>query len=86
MIPKAKTEAFEKDPPVNISRIEPIPFLVCPAKLASWVASIPGRVTCAPKRYTKRSNKVNVILFLNSSIFQTLANDSKNFFILIEKL
>ena len=84
MIPNANTEACENAPPVNTLINHPIPSSVWFVRFVNLVASIPGRVNCAPKPYTNNNPIVNKLRFFNSSIFQTLMNESINFFILLK--
>src|SRR5690606_6629287 len=79
MIPKAKTEALAKAPPVNAFNKPNKPDSVLLCNFSNLAASIPGKTTCAPKRYTSNRPRVNMILFLNSSIFQTFFSVSINF-------
>ncbi len=50
MIPRAKTEAFAKAPPVKAFKRPKIPLSVLEDNWANCVVSIPGKTTCAPKR------------------------------------
>ena len=71
IIPKAKTEAFAKAPPVNAFKSPRSPESVLDANDPNCEASIPGSTTCAPKRYTNNRPKVRIILSFSSVIFQT---------------
>jgi hypothetical protein len=68
MIPSAKIEAFEKEPPANVSNKPSKPDLaLCKSSL---FGSIPGRATWAPKRYTRISKRVTPIFDFRSSMLQ----------------
>ncbi|MEY3178377.1 MAG: hypothetical protein RJB42_618 [Bacteroidota bacterium] len=48
MIPNAKIEALENEPPAKVSKRPKRPFLAL--SRSSLLGSIPGRETCEPKR------------------------------------
>ena len=78
MIPNAKMDAFVNDPPANVSKIPSKPFFALVR--SSLFGSIPGRETCAPKRYTKMSKSVMLIFDLSSSMLQIFLSVWMNFF------
>src|SRR4030043_850052 len=70
IIPSAKTDAWEKAPPENISSNPIIPEDVWLCKFASWEGSIPGREIYFPSLYRRIIPSVYSNLARRSSIFQ----------------
>ncbi len=48
IIPKAKMDALENEPPANVSKSPNRPFFAL--SRSNLLGSIPGRETCEPKR------------------------------------